>query len=186
MRTHKQQHEYTCIAACGHIYIGDDSEEALHRAVARCAGAASAEGLACVSICTLVPAAASVFVQILLDQQLRQHTAAYVSIRQHTCSATSALHTSAYVSIYWPTCSATSAYVSSRQHTAAYGSIRQHTSAYVSIRQHTCSATSALPADARMGSVCATNDTLKSFCWQACNSAFCVSICTFVLVKQVN
>jgi hypothetical protein len=119
-----------------------------------------------------------------LDQQLRQyllanlqrdvsgraHTAAYVSIRQYLLA-----NLQRDVSV-----------ASGRADTAAYGSIRQHTAAYVSIRQHTCSATSALPADARMGSVCATNDTLKSFCWQACNSAFCVSICTFVLVKQVN
>jgi hypothetical protein len=58
---------------------------------------------------------------------VRQHSSAYVSIRQRrdrgpTCSSIRQ-HTSAYVSIY-----------------AAYVSIRQHTSAYVSIRQHTSEA----------------------------------------------
>ncbi len=86
---------------------------------------------------------------------IRQHTSAYVSIRQayvsicqmRICSRAqhSQQHTSAYVSIRQHT----SAYVSIRQHTSAYvkcesavgrstlNSIRQHTSAYVSIRQHT-------------------------------------------------
>jgi hypothetical protein len=64
----------------------------------------------------------------------------------------------AYVSIRQHT----SAYVSIRQHTSAYVSIRQHTSAYVSIRQHTFSL------------------SLKCF-----HRRFCVSICTFVLAKQV-
>ena len=67
---------------------------------------------------------------------IRQHTSAYVSIRQHTNllgklgslrhdldvegkDEREVLHTSAYVSI--------------RQHTSAYVSIRQHTSAYVNI-----------------------------------------------------
>jgi hypothetical protein len=84
---------------------------------------------------------------------LRQRSAAYVSIRQHTSAylwqrsaatrkprvlyAKPALpsacacirqHTSAYVS----TCT----YVSIRQRTSAYVSICQHMSAYVSIRQH--------------------------------------------------
>ncbi len=54
----------------------------------------------------------------------RQHTSAYVSIRQHT-----------------------SAYVSIRQHTSAHISTRQHTSAHVSIRQHT-SAYAPLTAEA--------------------------------------
>ena len=80
------------------------------------------------------------------------------------------------------------AYVSIRQHTAAYGSIRldemcaeavaggamcglarcirQHTAAYVSIRAE------AVAAGAMYG--------------LACCSAFCVSICTLVLGKQVN
>jgi hypothetical protein len=94
---------------------------------------------------------------------IRQHTSAYVSIRQHTCVTCTLLvpqhtsahanvrqhpsasisihqHTSAYVSIRScpPPCCApcmprTSAYVSIRQHTSAYASIRQHTSAYASI-----------------------------------------------------
>jgi hypothetical protein len=74
---------------------------------------------------------------------IRQHTSAYVSIRNKKTCALNALqqpayvsirqHTSAYVSIHQHT----SAYVSIRQHTSAYVSIRQHTSAHVSIRQHT-------------------------------------------------
>jgi hypothetical protein len=64
---------------------------------------------------------------------IRQHTSAYVSIRQPSAYVSIRQHTSAYVSIRQHT----SAYVSIRQHTSAYVSIRQHTSAYVSIRQHT-------------------------------------------------
>jgi hypothetical protein len=77
---------------------------------------------------------------------IRQHTSlpihqqaaflhtSYVSIRQHTLAHVSIRqHTSAYLSI--PQHTSTSAYVSIRQHTSAYVSIRQHTSAYVSIRQ---------------------------------------------------
>jgi hypothetical protein len=70
-------------------------------------------------------------------QSIRQHTSAYVSIRQHSyCTKLRTFcteHTSAYVSIRQHT----SAYASIRQHTSAYASIRQHTPAYVSIRQHT-------------------------------------------------
>jgi hypothetical protein len=97
---------------------------------------------------------------------IRQHTSAYVSIRQHTLKRQwerrRRQHTSAYVSIRQHTSAyvkeavgeeeayraerpvrrthvhaATCAYVSIRQHTSACVSIRQHTSAYVSIRQHT-------------------------------------------------
>jgi hypothetical protein len=46
-----------------------------------------------------------------LRSVIRQHTSAYVSIRQRSI----------------------------RQHTSAYVSIRQHTSAYIRIGQHTCS-----------------------------------------------
>jgi hypothetical protein len=86
----------------------------------------------------------------------------------------------------------TSAYVSILQHTPAYISIRQHTSAYASIHQYTC---------------CVSSLTISS-AWQAHQRQylyFCtskaskfrfrsrhrgtrisaVSICTFVLVKQV-
>jgi hypothetical protein len=59
---------------------------------------------------------------------IRQHTSAYVSIRQHTAGVQLARDSI--------TCKHTS-YVSIRQHTSAYVSIRQHTSAYVSIRWHT-------------------------------------------------
>ena len=55
----------------------------------------------------------------------RQHTSAYVSMRQHP---------SAYDTRVWLNTSAPKAHVSIRQHTSAYVSIRQHTSAYVSIR----------------------------------------------------
>jgi hypothetical protein len=65
---------------------------------------------------------------------LRQHLAytAYVSIRQHSIRQ----HTSAFVE-RGPGGVQESEYASIRQHTSAYVSIRQHTSAYVSIRQHT-------------------------------------------------
>ena len=91
----------------------------------------------------------------------RQHTSAYVSIRQHTasCQSRTSLRssyllpiTSAYVSIRQHTsasvsiCQHTSAYVSICQHTSAYASIRQHTPAYASIRQHTCRAAASVRA----------------------------------------
>ncbi len=55
----------------------------------------------------------------------RQHTSAYVSIRQHTSAYAAPLPAGARSVPAW------------RQHTSAYVSIRQHTPAYVSIRQHT-------------------------------------------------
>jgi hypothetical protein len=73
-------------------------------------------------------------------------------------------HTSAYVSIRLHT----SAYVSIRQHASACFSIRQHTSAYVSIR--------------RAAALCLTLAPLRL----QPRSSSAVSICTFVLVKQVN
>ncbi len=84
---------------------------------------------------------------------IRQHTSAYVSIRQPSACAeahrtcirqhTSAQHTSAYVSIRQPsacaeahrTCIRPRIRPHIRQQTSAYVSTRQHTSAYVSIRQ---------------------------------------------------
>jgi hypothetical protein len=89
---------------------------------------------------------------------IRQHTSAYVSIREKCRQQTTAYvspNTSAYVNAYRPP--ATSAYVSIRQHTSAYVSIReripasrharirQHTSAYVRIRQHTSAYVSIRP-----------------------------------------
>jgi hypothetical protein len=99
-------------------------------------------------------------------KQVRMHTSAYVSIRQHESACVSmrqaTQHTSAYVSFCGSgggssasacaragRCAYVSiAYVSIRwrvrirlqsirQHTSAYVSIRQHTSAHVSTRQHT-------------------------------------------------
>jgi hypothetical protein len=56
---------------------------------------------------------------------IRQHTSAYVSIRQR-------IHTVAEIESHRGDCKAREL---QRQHTSAYVSIRQHTSAYVSIRQ---------------------------------------------------
>jgi hypothetical protein len=88
---------------------------------------------------------------------IRQHTSAYVSIRQHTCirgQPPTAVNPIRYVYLaYVSIRQHTSAYVSIRRHTCirgqpptavnpiryvylAYVSIRQHTSAYVGIRQH--------------------------------------------------
>jgi hypothetical protein len=120
---------------------------------------------------------------------LSQHTSAYVSIRQHT---------SAYVSIrqlrqYLYFCTSKASKLSTilrsssscsrcicslcslsltciRQHTLAYVSIRQHTSAYVSIRQHTSAYAAPVPSAA-----CRSPGRRVS-----------VSICIFVLVKQVH
>jgi hypothetical protein len=71
-------------------------------------------------------------------------------------------------------------FVSIRQHTSAYVSIRQHTSAYVSIRQHTqC----LLLVRERLG----TRLRLRTLCQRPrLLQLRCVSICTFVLVNQVN
>jgi hypothetical protein len=72
-------------------------------------------------------------------------------------------------------------YVSIRQHTSAYVSIRQHTSAYVSIRQH-------IP---EVHATFASARTRVIECAQKLDAAELqhpsgVSICTYVLVKQVN
>jgi hypothetical protein len=80
----------------------------------------------------------------------RQHTSAYVGIRQQYVDSTSVISCGALC--VWSCSSAALAStcaeerrirrecvpaVSIRQHTSAYVSISQHTSAYVSIRQHT-------------------------------------------------
>jgi hypothetical protein len=97
--------------------------------------------------------------------RIRQHTSAYVSIRQHTHTCT--WRTASRCS--WSThCS--SARSARRLHTSAYVSIRQHTSAYVSIRQHT----SRCSCSRRLGALGLENKSET------------VSICTFVLVKQVK
>jgi hypothetical protein len=100
----------------------------------------------------------------------RLHCARPALIARHHLQRLYRLHTSAYVSIRQHTsanvsmsrvitCSASIACI--RQHTPTYASIRQHTSAYVSMScVITCSA---------------------SIAWRR---AFCVSICTFVPVKQ--
>ncbi len=94
------------------------------------------------------------FIQfVALDDaaRIRQHTSAYVSIRQQALPAHKLVVLKYYETccppdvFQWRLCRRgnaayrphTSAYVSMRQHTSAYVSIRQHTSAYVSIRQHT-------------------------------------------------
>jgi hypothetical protein len=60
---------------------------------------------------------------------IRQHTSAYVRVRQHTPE---------YVSKRKKPAVRVRLHMSHiRRHTSAYASIRQHTSAYVSIRQHT-------------------------------------------------
>jgi isocitrate/isopropylmalate dehydrogenase len=64
--------------------------------------------------------------------RIRQHTSAYVSIRQHTldvCKHADATYT-ASKQLYAPL-------RARAPHTSAYVSIRQHASACVSIRQHT-------------------------------------------------
>ena len=73
---------------------------------------------------------------------IRQHTAAYVSIRLRCIRMLPrAIQEDAPPSLLVPACVSirlhTSAYVSMRQHTSVYVSIRQHTSEYVSIRLHT-------------------------------------------------
>jgi hypothetical protein len=120
-----------------------------------------------ISSCTLHAVSAAYVI-------IRHHTSAYVSI----CGATSTLIHST------PFLQHTSSYVSIRQHTSAYAgqhqllytpsrfcSIRQHTSAYVSMRQHT----SAYEGQHQL------LYTPSRFC-----SSCGVSICTFVLAKQVK
>ncbi len=94
--------------------------------------------LLCVSsYCCMCPHTAMCVSSYYCVVATRQHTSAYVSIRQHT-SACVCPHTTA-----------SSLPVSISQHTSAYVSIRQHTSACVcphttasslpvSIRQHVC------------------------------------------------
>jgi hypothetical protein len=113
-------------------------------------------------------------------QRLLLHTSAYVSIRQHT---------SAYVSIRQPKrlllprrSLHTSAYVSIRQHTSAFVGIRRHASAYVSVRQHT----SAPPRPTPLPGAGASVFVLCTSQYLYFVKVLCVSICTFVLVKQVN
>jgi hypothetical protein len=74
----------------------------------------------------------------ILTFSTRQHTSAYISIRQHSIRQHTSAHvTSAYVSIRILTFATRygtrfSSSIS-QTHTSAYVSIRQHTSAYVSI-----------------------------------------------------
>ncbi len=131
---------------------------------------------------------------VQLLQRIRQHTSAYVSLRQHTSAYVSIRqYTSAYVLLFMRSaitticevchCAGvqllqrirqhTSAYVSLRQYTSAFVSIRQYTSAYVSIRQYT-SAYVLLFVRSSSAPACAWCSALSS------------SICTYVLVKQVN
>jgi hypothetical protein len=95
------------------------------------------------------------------DLSIRQHTSAYVSIRQHSFSMRPGGSNATSTALPQPLAYVSIRLHSIRQHTAAYvsirhfhrppggraanrclhyrhnGSIRQHTSAYVSIRQHT-------------------------------------------------
>jgi hypothetical protein len=116
------------------------------------------------------------------DVSRRQHTSAYVSIRQHTsaarCPQAATVATRAQAH--------TSADVSRRQQTSADVSIRQHTSAYVSIRQQRdVRRLQEARKRAPRRFVC----QYLYFCTSNVNTythtrpgAFCVSICTFVLV----
>ncbi len=61
---------------------------------------------------------------------IRQHTSAYISIRQQASRTRRKLWCAPRQRAVAPT-----AYVSIRQHTSAYASIRQRTSAYVSVRR---------------------------------------------------
>jgi len=141
----------------------------------------------------------------------RQHTSAYVSIRHYTSAYVSIRqHSPAFASIRQHS----PAYASIRQHTPAYVSIRQHTSAYASIRQHTSAYVSThfggssgavvlailerslqqggyscLPRQ-RVRDVKREDDELVRQCAIAqvqCLYIYtCVSICTFVPVKQLK
>jgi hypothetical protein len=121
----------------------------------------------------------------LVQHRIRQHTSAYVRIRPHTSEYVIVRqNTSANVSILPASSTAldtssSTAYVSIRQHTSAYVSIRKHTSAYVSIRQHTTCV-----FDSLRNLVKHRIQLLLPFRRSLCREG--VSICTFVLVKQVN
>jgi hypothetical protein len=96
------------------------------------------------------PASVLVATQLRVSAYERQHTAAYVSIRQHTSRIC--------------TCRDTAASVRIRPHTSAYVSIRQHTSAYVPhlyLSRHSCRSATACqclsrdtPTHALKGSAC--------------------------------
>jgi hypothetical protein len=81
---------------------------------------------ACDCLCPYIPTqhTSSAYVSIL---SIREHTCAYVSIREHTPAS----HNVAYDRAQG------AEQCVSHQHTSAYVSIRQHTSACVSIREHT-------------------------------------------------
>jgi hypothetical protein len=88
------------------------------------------------------------------------------------------LHMSAYVSI----CQHMSAYVSICQHMSAYVSIRQHTSACrFSMMTSLCRAWTSEEGSPFMPA-CSTEASPSA----ACRRSSCVSICTFVPVKQVK
>jgi hypothetical protein len=112
---------------------------------------------------------------------IRQHTSAYVSICQLHYQRSPLLcirqHTSAYASIRQHMPAGYVSIRSMRQHTSAYASIRQHTPAYVNIRQHT-------PAHVKhllRGDYAPRPPPPPA----PLRSASGVSLCTFVLVKQV-
>ncbi len=82
-----------------------------------------------------------------------------------------------------------------RQHTSASVSIRQRTSAYVSIRfsQSSLPKRAAPSADVSIRQLTSASVSVRQHTLFSerppntrCTSAFCVSICNFVPVKQVN
>jgi hypothetical protein len=120
---------------------------------------------------------------------IRQHTSAYVSIHQYTSAYASIRarrlgpHSCCLPHIYLQ--------VSKRQHTSAYTSqipaggrpLCQHTSAYASIREHA----RAIPAGGERRRADATPAHTRRQAQELCPPPpSCVSVCTFVPVKQVT
>jgi hypothetical protein len=118
---------------------------------------------------------------------IRQLTSAYVSLRQHTLLPHTAL-CALFHALAWKSQS-TSAYVSIRQHASAYVApthclMRAHLekSAYVSIRTHYVSIRQHTSAY-----VAPTHNLTRAFPGaRLARSSSGVSVCTFVLVKQVK
>jgi hypothetical protein len=158
---------------------------------------------ACVSIRQHTSACVSMRQHASAYVSMRQHASACVSIRQHSSHTHTHTHThthlvlldgpAAVILLYYlgSTCLAKELqYIYSiRQHTSAYVSIRQHTPAHVSIaywRYCFCRILAAHTCPGQRGRTKGKQRLLRQYKRSAAeeSSAFCASICTFVLAQK--